>query len=319
MLCIAAPAALAQDAVRPLRTPPGDKPAIAQDARMRGTGAPDVTVRKTDKPTTGKPTTGKPLDLKSRTAEIPLPRPRPPEAGPGNAALAPADIDQAAVPAEPPPPSECFVALEATGFATVTSLPPLALANGCEAPDVLRLDAVMLADKRQITFNPPATLRCPMAVELVRWVRDDLAPAASVIGPLTGIENGSFECRGRNRVATAKLSEHGKANALDIGALLFANRKRINLTDPLVSHDFRDKIRADACARFKTVLGPGSDGYHEEHIHLDLQERRNDFRICQWNVLDVPLPIPRPPEADIAQAESEKKDAGKPDGDDKKL
>ena len=86
-----------------------------------------------------------------------------------------------------------------------------------------------------------------------------------------------------------------------------------------MSHDFRDKIKADVCARFMTVLGPGSDGYHEEHIHLDLAERRNDYRICQWNVLDIPLPVPRPPEVDIAQAEAEKKDAEKPDGGDKKL
>jgi hypothetical protein len=49
------------------------------------------------------------------------------------------------------------------------------------------------------------------------------------------------------------------------------------------------------------VLGPGSDGYHEEHIHLDIAERSHGYRICQWNVLDpgpiamaVPLPQPKP-------------------------
>jgi hypothetical protein len=232
---------------------------------------------------------------------IPLPRPRPPEAGPGNA-------EQAAVPAEPPPPSECFVALT-TGFAVATSLPPIALKNGCEAPDVLRLDAVLLPDNKQITFNPPATLRCSLATEIVSWIRDDLVPSTSGIGTLTAIENGSFECRGRNRVVGAKLSEHGKANALDIGALLFTNKKRVNLTDWNVMHDFREKIRENVCGRFMTVLGPGSDGYHEEHIHLDLAERKNNYKICQWNVLDVPLPVARPPEADIAWAEAEKKEA----------
>ena len=45
-------------------------------------------------------------------------------------------------------------------------------------------------------------------------------------------------------------------------------------------------MRALACARFTTVLGPGSDGYHEDHIHLDLAERSHGYRICQWNVLD---------------------------------
>jgi hypothetical protein len=50
-----------------------------------------------------------------------------------------------------------------------------------------------------------------------------------------------------------------------------------------------------------TVLGPGSDGYHESHIHLDLAERRGNYRTCQWDVRDpapiVPLPRPRPAEA----------------------
>jgi hypothetical protein len=51
------------------------------------------------------------------------------------------------------------------------------------------------------------------------------------------------------------------------------------------------------------VLGPGSDWYHEDHIHLDLAQRRNDYRICQWNVWDpLPqvaplLPAERPEEA----------------------
>ncbi len=58
-----------------------------------------------------------------------------------------------------------------------------------------------------------------------------------------------------------------------------------------------------ACARFSTVLGPGSDGYHEDHIHLDLDERRSNYRICQWDVWDpLPqiaplLPAERPEEA----------------------
>ena len=55
--------------------------------------------------------------------------------------------------------------------------------------------------------------------------------------------------------------------------------------------------------RFSTVLGPGSDGYHENHIHVDLAERRGGYRMCQWDVREpdeelgaaaVPLPKPRP-------------------------
>jgi hypothetical protein len=77
------------------------------------------------------------------------------------------------------------------------------------------------------------------------------------------------------------------------------------------------------CARFTTVLGPGSDGYHEDHIHLDLMERHNNYKICQWNVWDpLPqiaplLPAERPEEAPprelAAKSDAAKSDAAKPD------
>ena len=44
------------------------------------------------------------------------------------------------------------------------------------------------------------------------------------------------------------------------------------------------RLRASACARFATVLGPGSDGYHEEHIHVDLAERHGGYKMCEWDV-----------------------------------
>ncbi len=104
-----------------------------------------------------------------------------------------------------------------------------------------------------------------------------------------------------HNVPGAKLAEHGRGNALDISAIKLGNGALFNLTDPLVSKPFREQMRALACGRFTTVLGPGSDAYHSDHIHLDLAERTRGYRICQWNVLDpasiaaeVRLPRPRP-------------------------
>jgi hypothetical protein len=142
-------------------------------------------------------------------------------------------------------------------------------------------------------------------------VREEAAPRALDLGsPLTTIANlASFDCRGRNRIVGAKLSEHGKGNALDIRALKLADGKVVELTDPQVPKDFRDGLRQSVCARFMTVLGPGSDGYHEDHVHVDLAERRNNYRLCEWDVREpaavtaaiaadtVPLPRARPPEA----------------------
>ena len=109
--------------------------------------------------------------------------------------------------------------------------------------------------------------------------------------PLRGLDNfASYECRGRNNVRAAKVSEHGRADALDVRDFKLADGRELGLTDVNVDKDWREAIRASACARFSTVLGPGSDGSHEEHIHLDLAERRNDYKICEW---DVRVPPPR--------------------------
>ncbi|MSP47425.1 MAG: extensin, partial [Xanthobacteraceae bacterium] len=118
-------------------------------------------------------------------------------------------------------------------------------------------------------------LRCNMAEAVAQWIRAEVGPAAAELGaPLTAVTDvDSYQCRGRNNVPGAKLSEHGRGNALDISAIKLGNGALFNLTDPLVSKPFREQMRALACGRFTTVLGPGSDAYHSDHIHLDLAER----------------------------------------------
>ena len=173
----------------------------------------------------------------------------------------------------------------------------------CARFDMVRLDRVTMPDQTFVAVTPPPQLQCSMAEVLAEWVRADVGPAAATLGaPLATITGyDSYECRGRNNVVGAKLSEHGKGNAIDIGAIKLKNGATFTLTDPQVSKPFREQMRTLACARFTTVLGPGSDGYHEEHVHLDLAERSHGYRICQWNVIDleviaaaVPLPRPRP-------------------------
>jgi hypothetical protein len=173
----------------------------------------------------------------------------------------------------------------------------------CARFDMVRLDRITMPDQTSVTVAPAPQLQCNMAEALAEWVRADVGPVAATLGaPLTTITGyDSYECRGRNNIAGAKLSEHGRGNAIDIGAIKLKNGATFTLTDPQVSRPFREQMRTLACARFTTVLGPGSDGYHEEHIHLDLAERSHGYRICQWNIIDleavaaaVPLPRPRP-------------------------
>ena len=159
----------------------------------------------------------------------------------------------------------------------------------CIATDVVALDAVLLPDGHRIALSPVSTLRCPMAEGVTHWIRDDVAPTiAALAKSLRGVETlDSFDCRPRNGIKDAKISEHGRANALDVRAFKLANGAAIELTDAGVDTSLREKLRQSACSRFSTVLGNGADAYHDSHIHLDLLERSNHYRICQWDVLDV--------------------------------
>ena len=160
---------------------------------------------------------------------------------------------------------------------------------GCGGPDVVYLERIILADRTEVAIEPPATLRCETAEAVASFVRQDLAPAAAAMGSaLKAIENyDSYDCRGRNRITGAKLSEHGLANALDIRSLRLKDGRVVRPTDPGAASEFRVAMKAAACNRFTTVLGPGSDGYHEDHIHIDRIERRGGYRLCQWDLHDV--------------------------------
>jgi hypothetical protein len=178
-------------------------------------------------------------------------------------------------------------------------LPPIIGPGSCGAEDVVRLDAVVLKDGQRIALAPAPTLRCPMAEAVAHWIREEVTPAAATFGSAvhTIITGTSYECRGRDRVPGAKLSEHGRANALDLRGLTLANGTVVDFTDTAVPKEFRELIRQSACTRFTTVLGPGSDAYHEGHIHLDLIERQGGYRLCQWDVLTAPeaLSVPQRP------------------------
>ncbi|MGO9702382.1 MAG: extensin family protein [Xanthobacteraceae bacterium] len=212
-------------------------------------------------------------------------------------------------------PTACQLGL--AQLAQFQPLPPIAAADQCVAADAVLLQAVILSDKTKVAVAPPATLRCAMAEQVARWVREDVAPAAQAIAGavLRRLDNlDSYECRSQNRIRGARLSEHGRANAFDVGAFRVADGRVLGLTDIKVAKTWREALRTSACARFATVLGPGSDGYHEEHVHLDLAEHHNGFKMCQWEVrepvvearvpaqsleqgaarIEDPVPLPRP-------------------------
>lgn len=232
---------------------------------------------------------------------VPLPRPRPLLQSEAIAAETPTALT--------PTQSACRVRLTAER-AIAPSIDDIEGPGGCGSVDLVRLEAVMLSNGgSRVEIRPPAVLRCVMAEAVVDWVRDDLAKLAAVGfgSPLRSVQNyAAYHCRSRNNILGGITSEHGKGNALDVGSITLVNGMTIEPTDPKVSREFREGWKSSVCARFSTVLGPGSDQFHENHIHVDLKERRNAYSMCQWEIRlpdkastptitsSVPLPQPRP-------------------------
>ena len=157
---------------------------------------------------------------------VPLPRPRPPiwiEPQSFREAAGP-NFDSAGVTSEP---TECDKRILAIAIAE--PLPRLIGPDACGGRDMLRLAAVLRADGTRIEIKPTPVLRCEFAESVAAWLRDEAAPRVDKLGaPLRTVETfDDFECRGRNRVAGAKLSEHGKGNAVDVRSFILADGRSI--------------------------------------------------------------------------------------------
>ena len=233
--------------------------------------------------------------------EVPLPQPRPAiwtEPHSFAEAIAGLGFDPGDVGSEP---TLCDGRLAA--MAAIELLPRFIGPGACGGRDMVEVDAVFLPKGGRIAVEPAAVLNCSMAELVASWLRDEAAPRVAELGSaLTAIENyDSYECRPRNRVSGAKLSEHAHGEALDVRALHLADGRRLALSDTTVDKPLRDALRDSACRRFTTVLGPGADIFHSGHVHLDVVKRPAGYRICQWDVREplpggahIPLPRPRP-------------------------
>jgi hypothetical protein len=135
--------------------------------------------------------------------------------------------------------------------------------------------------------SPAATLACPIVSALDRWVTDAVQPAAQrwFGSPVVEIKQiSAYSCRGMNGQPGAQISEHAFGNALDIAAFTFASGRTVTVRDgwrgmPEEQGFLRD-VEAAACEQFTTVLAPGSNSFHYDHIHVDLMRRSSGTRIC---------------------------------------
>ncbi|GLK73845.1 extensin family protein [Ancylobacter dichloromethanicus] len=192
--------------------------------------------------------------------------------------------------------------------------------TACTVDRGVSLSAVRMKDGRLVTLEPAATLRCEMAAAVARWLRDGVEPAVATLGaPLDKVlVAASQQCRPRNRVAGAKISEHGRGNAIDTRGYVLTDGRRFVIGTPAAgSADqpmpvaFQESLKASACADFTTILGPGSDGYHELHLHVDRAERRSGAVLCRWAVADTRAKAPSPPRKPEIPAASDQTEAAK--------
>jgi hypothetical protein len=158
------------------------------------------------------------------------------------------------------------------------ALPPLGPMRGPQSRAAIMPAAVM----------PPATLACPLVSALERWVTDGVQPAAMHWFRAQVVEIkqiSAYSCRSMVGAGTSNISEHAFGNALDIAAFTFADGRKVTVRDgwhgtPEEQGFLRD-VHLFACETFSTVLAPGYNAAHYDHIHVDLMRREAGRRPCR--------------------------------------
>lgn len=225
--------------------------------------------------------------------QLPVPQTRPEAAGVETQTRAETEPEEPPTQAGPAPLSPTDIAACETAMtrlgATFEVGAPAQGEGGCGVARPYILKSVA----GSVTVSPETTLRCPAALALAGWITGEVIPAARQLtgeagktGGLTEVRTAAtYVCRRRNNLPTGEISEHGFGNAVDIVVFGFEGRAPLAVKprtgDAGMPEAFQRAVRAGACLHFTTVLGPGSDAYHDDHLHMDLAERSSGYRLCQ--------------------------------------
>ena len=139
-----------------------------------------------------------------------------------------------------------------------------------------------------VEVKPAATLACPIVSMLDQWITASVQPAALkwFRQPVVEIKQiSAYSCRGMNGNPNAHISEHAFGNALDIAEFTLADGHKISVQygwrGTPEEQGFLHDVQAAACEDFTTVLAPGANVYHYNHIHVDLMRHYNGRHICE--------------------------------------
>src|SRR5215831_6348261 len=101
---------------------------------------------------------------------------------------------------------------------------------GAPAPILVR----SIGSDPKIEIDPPATVTCPLAAALSKWLSKTVQPEAkrALSTQLIKLRNAtSYSCRNRYGGANTPLSEHALANALDVSEFVFASGEHITVLE----------------------------------------------------------------------------------------
>ena len=191
---------------------------------------------------------------RERVVERPGPLSRPPAARPS------------------PATQQCLGGLVAAGV-RFEGLPDRSFGGGCGLTGTVKL----------LDIGTPVTnlgaLTCPLASTFAAWTRYAVQPAARIVfgQPVAKVESlGTYSCR--TVAGSAKLSEHARANAVDVGGFVLEDGRRITVENGWRGAEdeqrFLRLMRDSACRRFGTVLSPDYNAAHHDHLHLDMAPGR---------------------------------------------
>lgn len=240
----------------------------------------------------------KPLMEPLENASVPVPRMKPQKSAvimPDKPSVVPPDIprqDSMASGGD----KDCLQKLRAEGanFTIAAGVADMVVAGAlgnevCHVQNPVRVHAVKV-NSYIINLPESPLLNCHQALQFSKWLRESAAPilAAQLGTPLAKVSTGpGYECRGRNGDVAAKISEHGRGNAVDITTFTMQNGKIVTVADaqtPSAStYTVLRGLRASACGYFTTVLGPGSNAAHAAHFHFDIgiHGKSGNYRICE--------------------------------------
>jgi hypothetical protein len=168
--------------------------------------------------------------------------------------------------------NQCLRQLGAEG-ASFTPLPDRYISQGCTNLNTVQLQS-WPSDRATLVATNLGPVTCDVSQAFVAWARFGVDRAAQQIlgSPVRSVETmGSYSCRAV--AGTGRLSGHASATAIDVGAFVLEDGRRIAVKSgwngTAQERTFLRTVRASACKRFATVLSPDYNAAHQDHLHVE--------------------------------------------------